>query len=174
MSGLSGSGKTTVAKQLAIKTGAIVIRSDAVRKHLVGIPLDEKGTNELYTPAMNEKTYQGLLDLGILLAKDGWTVILDAKYDRLNERNKALTLAKSENIPYHIIQCQAPTPVLEERLSGRTGDISDATPDLLKQQLAGFEDFTPDEQAYLTTVETTSSDFFSELERFLSILPEKG
>jgi len=36
MSGLSGSGKTTVARHLARQLGAIHLRSDAVRKHLGG------------------------------------------------------------------------------------------------------------------------------------------
>ncbi|MEQ8957180.1 MAG: AAA family ATPase, partial [Coleofasciculus sp. C2-GNP5-27] len=57
MSGLSGSGKSTVARQLAQQLGAIHLRSDAVRKHLAGIPLDHKGTDQLYTPQMSQTTY---------------------------------------------------------------------------------------------------------------------
>ena len=43
MAGLSGSGKSTTAKLLAQQSGAIYLRSDAVRKHLAGIPLNQKG-----------------------------------------------------------------------------------------------------------------------------------
>ncbi|MFM7572925.1 MAG: AAA family ATPase, partial [Snowella sp.] len=82
MSGLSGSGKSTVAKYLAPKINAIHLRSDAVREHLAGIPLNQAGDESLYSPEMNEKTYQFLLDLGFLLISQGFSVILDAKYDR--------------------------------------------------------------------------------------------
>ena len=38
MSGISGSGKSTTARLLSRKLGAVIIRSDAVRKHLAQIP----------------------------------------------------------------------------------------------------------------------------------------
>jgi predicted kinase len=40
-------------------------------------------------------------------------------------------------------------------LRQRTGDITDATVDLLASQQAAWEDFTPAERADLTTVDTT-------------------
>ena len=55
---------------------ALQIRSDAVRKHLAGIPLNQTGTDRIYTSEMTQKTYDRLLELGIILAKDGYTVIL--------------------------------------------------------------------------------------------------
>ena len=75
MSGLSGSGKSTVARQLSRKLGAIHIRSDAERKHLGGIPLQQRGGEELYTAEMTQKTYERLLSLGIMLATEGFAVI---------------------------------------------------------------------------------------------------
>ena len=94
MSGLSGSGKSTVARYLARKIGAIQIRSDAVRKHLAGISLYEKGGADLYSAQMNEKTYGRLLELGIMLASAGYPVILDAKYDRTALRSEAIAQAE--------------------------------------------------------------------------------
>jgi uncharacterized protein len=54
-----------------------------------------------------------------------------------------------------MIYCTAPEAVLRDRLRQRTGDITDATVDLLASQQAAWEDFTPAERAYLTTVDTT-------------------
>ncbi|HIK45310.1 MAG TPA: AAA family ATPase, partial [Leptolyngbyaceae cyanobacterium M65_K2018_010] len=71
MAGLSGSGKSTTARELARQTGAIHLRSDAVRKHLAGIPLGQRGEPSLYSPEMTQKTYDRLLQLGILLATQG-------------------------------------------------------------------------------------------------------
>ncbi|PPS43971.1 AAA family ATPase [Chroococcidiopsis sp. TS-821] len=154
MSGLSGSGKSTVARQLARKTGAIHIRSDAVRKHLAGIPLLERGGDEIYTAEMTQKTYARLLDLGIMLASQGYTVILDAKYDRTSLRHAAIAEAQAQQIPLQIIHCTAPVEVLRDRLSSRTGDIADATVDLLEAQQAAFEAFTT-EKHLVQEVNTT-------------------
>ena len=159
MSGLSGSGKTTVAKAIARQTNAIHIRSDAVRKHLAGIPLDETGGNEIYTTAMSQKTYDRLLELGIATAKVGFTVILDAKYDRLALRQPVITSAKSNHIPLQIINCTAPINILRDRLNKRSGDISDATADLLSSQQATAEPFTEEEQPYVITVDTSQDNW---------------
>lgn len=153
MSGLSGSGKTTTARHLVSRLGAIHIRSDAVRKHLGGVPLQERGGAALYTPEMTQKTYNRLLKLGITLASQGYTVILDAKYDRQQLRLDAIAQAQAYQIPLQIIQCYAPLEVLHTRLQKRTGDIADATPDILVQQ--HLEPFTEAEQPYAKTIDTT-------------------
>jgi hypothetical protein len=162
MSGLSGSGKTTVARHLARRLGAIHLRSDAVRKHLAGIPLEQPGGDELYTPAMSEKTYGRLLELGIKLASQSFPVILDAKYDRQAFREEAIALSQSSQLPVHIIHCTAPEQVLRDRLLSRTGDVSDATADLLTQQQAAAQAFTDAEQSLVTTLDTTQ-DWTSQL-----------
>jgi uncharacterized protein len=153
MAGLSGSGKSTTARALACHTGAIHIRSDAVRKHLGGIPLDQRGSDALYSPEMTQKTYDRLLDLGILLAKRGYPVILDAKYDRQSLRAPVVAIAQAQQIPLQIIHCDAPLSVLSDRLHHRTGDIADATADLLPKQF--FEPFSPTELPYVKTLDTT-------------------
>lgn len=155
MSGLSGSGKSTIARQLARQLGAIHIRSDAVRKHLGGIPLTERGSAELYTEEMNQRTYERLLELGIMLATQGFSVILDAKYDRQQLRLAAIAKSQSHQLPLQILHCTAPLEVLRERLASRTGDITDATTDLLETQLAASEPFTEVEKAYVKTLDTT-------------------
>lgn len=155
MSGLSGAGKSTVARHLARKLGAIHIRSDAVRKHLAGISLVEKGGAEIYTAEMSQKTYARLLSLGIMLANEGFTVILDAKYDRISTRQDAITQAEFHQLPLQIIYCTAPVEVLRDRLKTRTGDIADATVDLLASQQVAAESFTETEKAFVKTVDTT-------------------
>jgi len=154
MSGLSGSGKSTIARQLAPAINAIHLRSDAVRKHLAGIDLSQKGDPSLYCGQMTEKTYSRLVDLGILLAKQGFNVILDGKFDRQHWREPALELAQKQGLSLVFVQCVAPLEVLCDRIAQRQGDISDATPDLLTQQRQQAEPFTPAEQPYLLTLDT--------------------
>jgi aminoglycoside phosphotransferase family enzyme/predicted kinase len=159
MSGLSGSGKSTVARTIARKIGAIQIRSDAVRKHLAGIPLEQQATDAIYTASMSQKTYDRLLELGVRLAQAGYTVILDAKYDRLAWRQPVIVQAQEQNIPLQIFYCTAPIAVLGDRLSQRQGDISDAGVALINSQMAEAESFTPAERAYVTTIDTTQANW---------------
>jgi aminoglycoside phosphotransferase family enzyme/predicted kinase len=153
MAGLSGSGKTTTARHLARQTGAIHLRSDAVRKHLAGLPLDTPGGPELYTAEMTQKTYDRLLQLGILLAQQGYAVILDAKYDRQSLRQAAIAQAQTANLPLQIYHCTAPLSMLEDRLQQRQGDISDANVEILQHQT--LEGFSEAEQAYVKQIDTT-------------------
>lgn len=152
MSGLSGSGKSTTARKIARESGAIHLRSDAVRKHLGGIALDEKGDDSLYSPEMTQKTYDRLLQLGVTLASQGFTVILDAKYDRQALRSPAIEKAQAYNIPLEILYCTAPEEILRDRVLQRSGDISDADAQILAQQ--HMEPFTEAEQPYVKTIDT--------------------
>ncbi|MDX2097145.1 MAG: AAA family ATPase [Leptolyngbyaceae cyanobacterium bins.59] len=153
MSGLSGAGKSTTARFLARHLNAIQIRSDAVRKHLGGIGLQERGGSDLYTPEMSRKTYDRLLELGITLASQGFPVILDAKYDRQTLREQAMTQAKDQGLAFQIVHCTAPLGIMQERLKQRTGDIADATVEILNQQQ--MDSFTEAELFWVKTVDTT-------------------
>ena len=167
MSGLSGSGKSTVARTIARNTSAIQIRSDAVRKHLGGIPLDQSGTDRIYTAEMTQKTYERLLELGTMLAKEGYTVILDAKYDRVNLRQPVIAQAQANKIPLKIFYCTAPMSVLCDRLKQRQNDVSDATADLITTQQEQAEAFTTVEQAYVIEVDTSRSNW---QEKFIDLV----
>lgn len=157
MSGLSGSGKSTVARHFARRLHAIHIRSDAVRKHLGGQSLYERGETKLYTPAMNEQTYKRLLHLGIRLATQGYPVILDAKYDQQIFRLTALEQAQVNHLPFHIFYCTAPLEIIRARLQTRRGDITDAGVDLLEQQRQAVEPFQEIERPYIKVLDTTQN-----------------
>ncbi|MGF1520258.1 MAG: AAA family ATPase [Nodosilinea sp.] len=153
MAGLSGAGKSTTAGQLARQINAIHLRSDAVRKHLAGVPLDQRGDDSLYTPAMTEKTYDRLLTLGLALAQVGYPVILDAKYDRQALRQTAIDQVQAAGLPLAMLHCTAPPAVLEQRVRDRSGDIADATVAVLQRQ--HLEPFTPAEQPLVKPIDTT-------------------
>lgn len=163
MSGLSGSGKSTTARNLAPQLEAIHLRSDAIRKHLAGIDLTQRGDRTIYTPEMTAKTYASLAEMGIMIASCGFNVILDAKYDRLNLRQDVITQAKAHGIPWQILHCQADTALLKQRLRDRVGDIADATEDLVDSQQQQFEAFTETELINLITQDTNQSVDFTDL-----------
>ncbi|WP_255516190.1 AAA family ATPase [cf. Phormidesmis sp. LEGE 11477] len=153
MCGLSGSGKSTTASQLVKTSGAIRLRSDAVRKHLAGICLQEKGGDEIYTAAMTDKTYSRLIDLGVQLATRGYRVILDAKFDRQEKRLEAIAKTTTQNLLLTFLYCTAPPEVLRTRVKQRSGDIADATAAILaKQSMEPFGQTEP-----VITVDTTQT-----------------
>ncbi|GAB4213414.1 MAG: bifunctional aminoglycoside phosphotransferase/ATP-binding protein [Synechococcales cyanobacterium] len=170
ISGLSGSGKSTVARYMAQHHrdpfGAIHIRSDAVRKHLGGIPLHQKGDDSLYSEAMTQRTYDRLLALGTGLAQAGYTVILDAKYDRQRWREQV----GQSGIPYRILHCSAPDEVIRQRLNQRQGDIADATAALITQQQRQWQDFSPTEWPLVTRLDT-DQDWMTQLQNSTLLSP---
>jgi hypothetical protein len=149
--GLSGAGKSTVGRYLAKELPAVHIRSDAVRKHLGGISLDSRGEPSLYAPPMTARTYDRLLELGLLLAGEGFSVILDARYDRRANRLAAIERADSARIPLQIVHCNAAPQIRRQRLLNRRGDISDATAQFLEQQEQPFEEFAEGERPRVIT-----------------------
>ncbi len=157
MQGVSGSGKSTLGQQLALQTQGIQIRADAVRKHLAGYPLTERLPDHFYTPAFSQQVYQKLYDLAALLLPLGFTVILDAKYDRADQRLPLLALAQGLQLPARILACRIAESELRTRLVNRQGDIADATVDLLPQQLAAQQDFTAEEEAQVVLINTAGA-----------------
>ncbi|HEY2586863.1 MAG TPA: AAA family ATPase [Tepidisphaeraceae bacterium] len=170
MSGLSGSGKSTVARRLARESGAVVIRSDAVRKHLAGIPLDQRGRAEMYSAGMTQRTYDRMLTLATSITVHGGVAILDARYDRRDLRLALLARAREAGLPLQFLHCLAPPEVLRDRLNRRQGDVSDATADLLAAQEAQFEPFSDPERPFVTTVHTGGGCYENDL-RQLGIPP---
>lgn len=155
--GLSGSGKSTFARTLSQRIDAIHIRSDAVRKHLAGVDLSEHG-EAIYSEAYSTATYSKLIERGILLAERGFSVILDAKFDRRELRRKLVEKATSFDLPVRFVHCHAPLDVLKKRLTRRFADVSDATEDLIDSQAMHFESFEGEEKETLISLDTQDED----------------
>ncbi len=154
MTGLSGAGKSTTGRAIAQTHNAIHLRSDAIRKQLAGIAVEARGSDAIYTPEMTQKTYDRLLELGLMLAQQGYTVVLDAKYDRVALREPVIKQSQAIGMPLTIVKCEAPLDVLKTRVAQRSGDIADATVDVLAQQ--SFEAFTDFEASFVKTIDTTA------------------
>jgi aminoglycoside phosphotransferase family enzyme/predicted kinase len=167
MSGLSGSGKSTIAKVIAKKLNAIQIRSDAVRKHLAGIDLNQTGSLDIYSLEMSQKTFDRLAELAQILIPLGYPIILDARYDKYAWREPLLTYAQNLHIPFHIVHCHAPIEILRQRIAARKGDISDATIEVLNSQIDKTEPFNENEQPYLISLDTNKPDWQQFLENQL-------
>lgn len=158
MHGVSGSGKSFVARRLAQESGAIHIRSDAVRKHLAGVPLGAapSGSQDgLYSAAMTARTYDQMNQLARLALAHGFSVILDARFPKCSQREAARQVAEAFKADFSIVVCEADRQVLRERLRMRTRDISDATAELLAQQFREIESLSDAERKYVQAAATS-------------------
>jgi len=139
--------KITVARRIATKKPFVIIPSGALRKHLTGVPLYEKGPEYIYTSEISQTTYEKLIELADFLTGFGVSVLLDAKFDRRKWRLKAMKLATEKQLDYKIVFCKADPDELKKRLKERSGDVSDADSSLIDQQVASFEEFSREEKA---------------------------
>lgn len=151
--GLPGSGKTFASQQLLEQQGAVRVRSDVERKRLSGMgTLDDsraKGV-EIYTDSATRRTYARLFEVARTALKAGVPVVIDAAFLRLEERRQAHELARQLQVPFSIIACKAPLPLLRERLLARKGDASEADAAVLEKLRRLAEPLAPEERPFLS------------------------
>jgi aminoglycoside phosphotransferase family enzyme/predicted kinase len=135
--GVPASGKTTLARAVAHATGWSLLRSDVVRKELVGLqprdradaPLDEG----IYTRSTGDRTYAELLARARQELEAGASVILDASWAEAARREAASAVAAQTASELVELECRAPEAVRRERAAARAAradDASDVGPEL--------------------------------------------
>jgi len=146
--GLSGSGKSrfsrVIAPSLGASPGAVILRTDEVRKRLVDVAPTDRLPPEGYAPEVYARTYDTLFDNARTMLQAGRAVVLDATFIDPALRARAEALAAECAVPFHAAWLDAPVEVLEARVAGRQGDASDATVAVLHEQVARMQDQTMD------------------------------
>lgn len=137
--GLSGSGKTTLARSLAEDIGAIHIRSDVVRKHLLGLAPEEPAPPEGYSKEVSTSTYHGLLERTSASLQAGYPTIVDAVFARSDDRQALKEYAKLTGIALNCFWCEVDAATAKERITDRAGDASDATVAVYNRQQADVD-----------------------------------
>ncbi|MBI4640656.1 MAG: AAA family ATPase [Candidatus Tectomicrobia bacterium] len=162
--GLMGTGKSTLARLLAEKLHAHLLQSDLMRKRASGVPLAEHRYEAygegIYKPDLTLQTYELLFDEAERLLRKGKSVILDASFKSVEDRQGAKKLAQKIGVPFHLIECQTSEEVLKTRLEERTsmgGDLSDGRWELLSRQKEEFEPVNEFPQEEHIVVDTTQS-----------------
>jgi hypothetical protein len=138
--GLSGTGKSTLAAHLAplvgSGVGAVVLRSDVLRKVLLHRELDEPLEAAAYRSDVTQAVYRALGIRAADVLAAGGAVIVDATFLAADSRAGIERVSERAGLPFTGIWLEAPRDTLESRLRGRVGDASDATVDVLRAQLA--------------------------------------
>jgi aminoglycoside phosphotransferase family enzyme/predicted kinase len=129
--GLSGSGKTTLAHALAPRIGgapgAVVIRSDVIRKQLFGVDLFERLPEEAYAREHSRSVFGRLSALAADALAAGCSVIADGVYRNEAERTSIRRIAEAAGAPFAGLWLEVTPDVQDERLGARRRDVSDAT-----------------------------------------------
>lgn len=136
--GLSGTGKSALARALAPllapPPGAIVLRSDIVRKQLFAVGETDRLPADAYTPESSATVYQELMKQADRALTQGFTVVVDAVFARPDEREDIHDLAKRLKMPFVGLFLVADLRIRQERIHHRVNDASDATVAVAEQQ----------------------------------------
>ncbi len=161
MHGFSGSGKTFESQRLLQSEGAIRLRSDVERKRLFGLKSTVRTQSAvhagMYQELATEQTFDRLYDITERLLSAGFKVIVDATFLKRGLREKFIKLAKSREVPVRIRDMAVAPETCRERILSRQAqqtDASDATLEVLEQQLRTADPLSPEELA-LTMVSGT-------------------
>ncbi len=137
--GLSGSGKSRMGRELApfmAVPGAAVVRSDSLRKHLMGVSIHDRLGPEGYAPEIGRRTYQTLYDTCAALLAAGHSAVADAVFARPEERAAIEAVAAVAGVQFDGLWLEAPPDLAAARIRARKANVSDATPEVLERQLA--------------------------------------
>jgi aminoglycoside phosphotransferase family enzyme/predicted kinase len=138
--GLSGSGKSTVAAALApdfgLAPGARVLASDRTRKRLFGVDPTTRLPPEAYEPEVSARVYAELMQGGAAVLAQGHAAVLDAVFDREADRAEAAAVAQRAGVPFAGLWLDTAARTRERRVAARSGDVSDATVEVVAAQSA--------------------------------------
>jgi predicted kinase len=152
--GLSGTGKSSIARrlggELGCAPGARILRSDVTRKTMAGKAPEERLPAASYTAEQGHLVYQRLTDLAASLLAQKHMVIVDAVLAQPDERLAIEAVAREAGVPFTGFWLQTSDTVRADRVSRRTMDASDADATIvMRQTKAGIA--APDDWKAIST-----------------------
>jgi predicted kinase len=137
--GVSGTGKTTLARRLApalgAAPGAVLLRSDITRKQLCGVAPTARLGPQAYEERVSRQVYHHLMVRAAELLAAGQAVIVDAVMLDPADRARVGQVARAHGVRFDGLWLDAPAQTLVERVAARRDDASDATAAVVEAQL---------------------------------------
>ncbi len=147
--GLMGTGKSVLARGLAPRLGAEVIRTDQLRKELLAIRPAERHPDPfgqgIYSDEITRLTYDRALEAAAAELRKGRSAIIDASFKRRGERIRAAEAAKKSGGEFFLVECICPEGIIRQRLDARQAagtDPSDGRWEIFLAQKADFDPIT--------------------------------
>jgi len=132
--GLSGTGKSVLARALAPivtpQPGAVVLRTDVLRKQEFGVNETDRLPETAYQSEMTKKIYDLLVQQAARILSQGHSVIVDAVFAQESERAAICEVAHRLNIRLVGLFLQTDLATRLSRVGHRRRDASDATPEI--------------------------------------------
>ena len=132
--GLSGTGKSVLARALAPavlpQPGAVVLRTDVLRKQHFQIRESDRLPGNAYRPEVTEEIYQTLVERASRVLIQGHSVVVDAVFADRAERTEISDAARKLNVRFSGFFLVTDLATRRQRVSRREGDASDATPEI--------------------------------------------
>jgi uncharacterized protein len=136
--GKSGTGKSVLAKEAAALIpplpGAVVLRSDVIRKELFGVDPLTALPGSAYAQDITARVYRMLFDRARQIIDQGFSVIIDAAFLHESERNELSAEARKTNADFRPVFLNADLAVRLDRIGLRKRDASDATGEVARDQ----------------------------------------
>jgi hypothetical protein len=163
MHGFSGSGKTTVARQVAAALDGVQLRADVERKRLFGLGrLARTGATlaaGIYSAEATRQTYERLASLARTIVESGYVAIVDASFLSRRQRDRFRGLAQAAGLPFVIVDCTAPIRIMVERIGSRAkraDDASEADRDVLVHQIETADPLAEEERQAVAACDTST------------------
>ncbi|MBR1163692.1 AAA family ATPase [Bradyrhizobium elkanii] len=136
--GKSGTGKSVLARDMAHliapAPGALVLRSDVIRKQLHDVSEHTTLPATTYTAEASDRVYRAMFGHAVRTLAQGVSVILDAAFLKPAERHAAEVVARNAKAEFRGIFLTADRAARLHRVASRRHDASDATPDVVLVQ----------------------------------------
>jgi len=160
IAGLPGTGKSTLARALAPELGAapgaVVLRSDEIRKWRHGVPPETPLCAAAYSAEESAAVFGEIAARAQSIAAGGHAVVADATFIDPAHRRAVEAAARDAGVAFVGVWLTAKLDELEARIAARSGDASDATADVLRR--AAQADTGP-----MTWINVAASEFVSAL-----------
>ncbi|MCC6718671.1 MAG: AAA family ATPase [Acetobacteraceae bacterium] len=126
--GLPGAGKSTVARAVApglgVAPGAVILRSDEIRKRQGGVAPEQKLAQSAYAPDASAAVFAEIARAAGAIAAGGHAVVADATF--MDPGHRAAIAAAAGGVPFRGVWLEVEMAELERRVAARAGDASDA------------------------------------------------
>ncbi len=118
MCGLQGVGKTVVAKEIARRLEATVLKTDVIRKDMFD--------NPIYSEEEKQQVYNEMYNRLRHALRKNQTVILDATFAKEKNRYRAKEVAEEEDAEFRLVEVVCSEDIIKKRLEVRVMDDSEA------------------------------------------------
>ena len=147
--GLSGTGKSTIARALGDRLAIGTLETDAVRQELVneGRLAADSGSAK-YSAEKRQQVYDEMLAAADELLAEHGSAILDGTFLSRKQREQVAELAERRGARWLIVHCRCPVEIAAARIAARLeqgGSFSEARPELVEEQMFAEE---PDDRGW--------------------------